>query len=98
VSAPRVRAKARRLGNTLAVRILRSKDRTRPGRELAGGVRYGLLVSRNGGRSFSSAVRQRRRPFRKTVRIRGSRANVVVAAVSDANGNVGIERLGRFRR
>jgi subtilisin family serine protease len=98
VSAPRVRAKARRLGNTLAVRILRSKDRTRPGRELAGGVRYGLLVSRNGGRSFSSAVRQRRRPFRKTVRIRGSRANVVVAAVSDANGNVGVKRLGRFRR
>jgi subtilisin family serine protease len=97
LSAPRVHAKARRRGSTIAVRIRRSKDRTEQGRELAGDVSYGLLVSRNGGRSFSTVVRQRRRPFSTTVRIRGLRANVVVAAVSDGNGNFGVKRLGRFR-
>jgi subtilisin family serine protease len=98
VRAPLVRARASRRGSTsVAVRVRSSKDRTDPGRELAGGVSYGLLVSRDGGRSFSSVVRQRRRPFRRTIRIQGSRANVVVAAVSDGNGNVGVKRLGRFR-
>jgi subtilisin family serine protease len=97
VSAPRVHAKARRRGGSIAVRIRRSKDRTERGRELAGRLSYGLLVSRDGGRNFSTAVPQRRRPFNRTIRIRGSRANVVVAAVSDANGNFGVKRLGRFR-
>jgi subtilisin family serine protease len=98
ISAPRVRANARRRGSTIAVRVRRSKDRTKPGRELAGRVSYGLLVSRDGGRDFSPVVSQRRRPFRNSIRIKGSRANVVVAAVSDGNGNVGVKRLGRFRR
>jgi subtilisin family serine protease len=98
VSAPRARAEARRRGSRIAVRVRRSKDRTKPGRELAGRVSYGLLVSRDGGRDFSPVVSQRRRPFRKSIRIKGSRANVVVAAVSDGNGNVGVKRLGRFRR
>jgi serine protease len=98
VRAPRVRATASRRGGTsIAVRLRSSKDRTEAGRELAGGVTYGLLISRDGGRNFSTLVRQRRRPFSKTIRIQGSRANVLVAAVSDANGNFNIKRLGRFR-
>jgi subtilisin family serine protease len=98
VRAPRVRATAsRRDGTSIAVRLRSSKDRTEAGRELAGGVTYGLLISRDGGRNFSTLVRQRRRPFSRTIRIQGSRLNVVVAAVSDANGNFGIKRLGRFR-
>jgi subtilisin family serine protease len=96
VSAPRVHAKARRRSNAVAVRVRRSKDRTEPGRELAGRVSYRLLVSRDGGRDFDTAV-SRRRPFRKTIRIRGSRANVLVATASDGNGNFGVKRLGRFR-
>jgi subtilisin family serine protease len=98
VAAPRVRASARRRGNGVAVRVRRSRDRTEPGRELAGGVSYALFVSRDGGRSFRRTVPHRPRPFRKTVRIRGARANVLVAAVCDDNGNCGVERLGRFRR
>ena len=96
VSAPRTHAKARRRGASIAVRVRGSKDRTEPGRELAGRVSYGLLVSRDGGRGFSSVVRQRRRPFSKTIRIRGERANIVVAAACDGNGNCGVKRLGRF--
>jgi subtilisin family serine protease len=98
VRAPRVRATASRRGGTsIAVRLRSSTDRTEPGRELAGGVTYGLLISRDGGRNFSTLVRQRRRPFSRTIRIQGSRANVLVAAASDANGNFDIKRLGRFR-
>jgi subtilisin family serine protease len=96
VTAPRVRARASRRGGSIAVRVLRSKDRTERGRELAGRVSYGLLVSRDGGGSFSTVVRQRHRPFGKTVRISGRRANVVVATVCDGNGNCGVKRLGRF--
>jgi hypothetical protein len=93
-----VRATAsRRDGTSIAVRLRSSKDRTEAGRELAGKVTYGLLISRDGGRNFSTLVRQRHRPFSKMIRIQGSRLNVVVAAVSDANGNFGIKRLGRFR-
>jgi subtilisin family serine protease len=98
VTAPRVRAKAARRGGRVAVRIRRSKDRTERGRERAGRVSYGLLVSRDGGRNFATAVSQRPRPFRRTIAIRGRRPNVFVATVSDGNGNVGIKRLGRFRR
>jgi subtilisin family serine protease len=96
VTAPRVRANAERRGGAIAVRLRRSKDRTERGRELAGRVSYGLLVSRDGGRSFSTAVSQRRRPFSRSIAIRGRRPNVVVATVADGNGNVGIRRLGRF--
>jgi hypothetical protein len=55
-------------------------------------------VSRDGGRSYSVAVDWRPRPFRKTVRIEGRRANVVVAAACDGNGNCDVRRLGPFRR
>jgi subtilisin family serine protease len=97
VTAPRVRAKATRHDGVVAVRIRRSKDRTERGRERAGHLTYGLLVSRDAGRTFSTAVSQRRRPFSRAIAIRGRRPNLVVATVSDGNGNVGIKRLGRFR-
>ena len=97
VSAPRGHARARRRDDLIAVRVRGSRDRTESGRELAGGVTYGLLVSRDGGRNFATAVRQRRRPFSRTIRIRGAQANVVVATVCDGNGNCGVKRLGRFR-
>jgi subtilisin family serine protease len=98
VSAPRPRGRARRRGRgAVGVRVGRVPDRTEPGRELAGGVRYGLLVSRDGGDSFSIAVRPRRRPFRERLRLRGRRANVLVAWVCDGNGNCAVKRLGRFR-
>jgi subtilisin family serine protease len=97
VTAPRVRARARRRGNALAARVRSSTDRTDPGRELAGSVSYSLYVSRDGGRSFRPAVNGRRRPFRRVVRIRGRGVNVVVAVACDANGNCGTKRLGRFR-
>jgi subtilisin family serine protease len=97
VTAPRVRARARRRGNVFAVRVRSSRDGTDPGRELAGGVSYSLYVSRDGGRSFRPTVNGRRRPFRRMVRIRGRGVNVVVAAACDGNGNCGTKRLGRFR-
>jgi subtilisin family serine protease len=97
VTAPRARGRARRRGGRVAVRVSSAADRTEEGRELSGRVRYGLLVSRNGGRDFSLAVSRRTRPFRTTIRLRGSRINVVLASACDANGNCGIKRLGRFR-
>jgi subtilisin family serine protease len=98
VTSPRARGRAGRRGDTVNVRVRSSKDRTEPGRELAGRVTYGLLVSRDGGRSYLPAVSGRRRPFRRTVRLRGRRLNVILATACDGNGNCGIRRLGRFRR
>ena len=99
VTDPRARARARRRpGNRVRVAVSRSPDRTEPGRELAGGVRYSLLVSRDGGNDFSALVGRRPRPFSVTVRLRGRRANVLVATACDRNGNCGVRRLGRFRR
>jgi subtilisin family serine protease len=98
VTAPRIRASARRSRNAIAVRVSRSSDRTARGRERAGRVRYSLLVSRDGGRNYTVAVDWRRRPFRRTVRVRGSRANVVIAAACDGNGNCDVRRLGPFSR
>jgi subtilisin family serine protease len=98
VTSPRVRGRARRRGVRVSVRVSSSKDRTEQGRELAGRVRYSLLVSRNGGRDFDAAVSRRRRPFRHTVRLRGRRINVILALACDGNGNCGVKRLGRFRR
>jgi hypothetical protein len=98
VTSPRARARARRRGTRVRVRVLSAKDRTESGRELAGRVRYGLLVSRDGGNDFRTVATGRSRPFRRTVRLRGRRINVIVATACDGNGNCGVRRLGRFRR
>ena len=77
VRAPRAKAGVRRRGGRVRVRLVKTRDRTDAGRELAGAVTYGLLVSRNGGRSFSmrpppapavQAHRQAARPARKRAR------------------------------
>ncbi len=82
----------------MRVTLKRSKDRTQPGDELSGHVTYGLLVSRDGGNNFSVVAGRRRQPFARTVRIRGSRRNLLVSTACDGNGNCGIKRLGRFKR
>jgi subtilisin family serine protease len=97
VTAPAVRGMARRAGSTVRVRMRRSTDRTEEGRELAGGLRYRLVVSRDGGRSFGSLTGSRRNPISRDVRLRGTRVNVLIATACDRNGNCGIKRLGRFR-
>ena len=74
----------------------RARDRTRAGRELAGHVRYSILVSRDGGRSFDVALR-RNRPINHLVRLKGSQTNAIATAVCDRNANCSIKRLGRFR-
>jgi subtilisin family serine protease len=98
VRAPRARARARRHGARVAIAVARSRDRTDHGRELAGHLRYSLLVSRDGGKSFGYAVRPRSRPFVRRLALRGLRANVFIASTCDRNGNCGVKRLGRFRR
>ena len=98
VVAPRARGRARRRGNRVRVKIARTRDRTQRGDERAGRVRYGLLVSRNAGRSFRFVRNGKRRPFRANVALRGRRANVFLGTACDGNGNCGIKRLGRFRR
>jgi hypothetical protein len=97
VTAPNARARARRVGDSVRVRMRRVTDRTEAGRELAGGIRYRLIVSRDGGRSFDSLTRARRNPISRDARLRGTRANVIVASACDRNGNCGVKRLGRFR-
>jgi hypothetical protein len=97
VTPPRATARSRRSGSRVRVRLARVRDRTEPGRELAGVERYSLLVSRNGGRGFR-VVRSRSGAFRHTVRLRGRRVNVLAASVCDSNGNCSVKRLGRFRR
>ena len=98
VLGPRAHARTRRRGNRVRVTVTRSRDRTQPGDELAGKVTYGLLVSRNGGRRFSVIASRRRRPFSRTVRIRGPRRNLLISTACDRNGNCGIRRLGPFKR
>jgi hypothetical protein len=98
VVGPRARAVTRRRGNRVRVTLRRSPDRTQPGDQLAGHVTYGLLVSRNGGRSYTVLASRRRRPFGETVTLRGRRLNVLVSTACDRNGNCGVKRLGRFRR
>ena len=97
VTAPRAKANAQRIGSTVRVSMQRTKDRTDEGRELAAGVTYGLLVSRNGGRSFSAVARRRKRPIQRSVALSGIRTNVVAATACDANGNCAVKRLGRFQ-
>ncbi len=96
VTAPRAKASASRAGARVNVSLGRVRDRTERGRELAGRVTYNLLVSRDGGGDYDTVVR-RRRPFRHSVALRGTRVNVIVATTCDRNGNCGIRRLGRFR-
>jgi subtilisin family serine protease len=98
VTSPRANGNARRSGGSVKVRVASTTDRTEAGRELAGGVTYGLLVSRNGGKAFKVATSRRRRPFRRTMALKGNRANVFAATACDGNGNCGVKRLGRFKR
>jgi subtilisin family serine protease len=97
VTAPVARGRASRVGASVSVRLRRSRDRTEKGRERAGGVRYGLLVSRDGGDSFDALARGRRDPISRTVHLRGNRLNLLVATACDRNGNCGVKRLGRYR-
>ena len=96
VTAPRTKAEARRVGTSVSVRMARTQDRTEEGRELAAGVTYGLLVSRNGGQTFSAVTKRRTRPLRRSVLLRGTRTNVLAATACDGNGNCTVKRLGRF--
>ena len=98
LTAPPKRGTARRRdGTRVAVRVGRARDRTRAGRELAGHVRYSILVSRDGGRSYHVALRANA-PLRHLVRLKGSQTNAIATAVCDRNANCAIKRLGRFRR
>jgi subtilisin family serine protease len=96
VTAPRARASATRTGSSVFVRLLKTRDRTERGRELAGRVAYNLVVSRNGGRNFDAVVTGQRRPFSRSVALRGRRRNVIVATACDRNGNCGVRRLGSY--
>lgn len=99
VRSPRPRATAVRVSaRRVSVLIRRSRDRTDPGRELAGRVRYALLASRDGGRSFDYVVRPRRKPIHSAVSLGASRKTIVAASVCDGNGNCGVKRLGTFSR
>jgi subtilisin family serine protease len=98
VTSPRAKGRASRSGGSVTVRVRKVNDRSEPGRETAGHVTYGLLVSRDGGNDYDLVVSGRRRAFRKAVRLRGAKANVFVASACDGNGNCGVKRLGRFRR
>jgi subtilisin family serine protease len=95
---PRARGRTRRRGNTVRATLSRTQDRTDPGDELAGAVTYGLLLSRNAGRSFRVVASRRPRPFSRNVRIRGRSRNVLVGTACDGNGNCGVKVLGRFKR
>jgi subtilisin family serine protease len=98
VTSPKAKGKAKRSGATVSVRVNKVKDRSERGREVAGHITYGLLISRDGGRSYDPVVSGRHRAFRKAFRLKGRRLNVFVATACDGNGNCGIKRLGRFRR
>jgi subtilisin family serine protease len=99
VRSPRARASAARVSaRRVVVRVRHSRDRTDAGRELAGRVRYALLASRDGGRSFGYVVRPRRTPIRGSVSLSAGRRTVIAASVCDGNGNCGVKRLGRFSR
>jgi subtilisin family serine protease len=98
VTSPRAKGKAKRRGGTVTVRVTKVKDRSESGRELAGHVTYGLLVSRDGGRDYSLVVSGRHRAFRKALKLKGRKLNVFVATACDGNGNCGVKRLGRFKR
>ena len=98
VTSPHAKGKAHRSGGHVTIVVKRVKDRSESGRELAGHVTYGLLVSRDAGKNFSVVVSARHSAFSKAIRLKGTKANVFVATACDANGNCGVKRLGRFKR
>jgi subtilisin family serine protease len=99
VRSPKPHVRATRVGvGRVAVRVARSHDRTDPGRELAGHVRYALLKSVDGGRSFDYVVRPRSAPIKATVRVHFGDRTRIAASVCDDNGNCGVKRLGPYRR
>ena len=98
VIGPKAKGKARRRGNKVKATVARTQDRTDPGDELAGRVSYGMLVSRDGGRSYGVIASRRSRPFSKNVKLRGRKRNVLVGTACDGNGNCGVKILGRFKR
>jgi subtilisin family serine protease len=99
IRAPKLRARARRLGDTtVGVRLRKTRDRTNKGHELAKQLSYAVLVSRDNGRSYKMAGPVRRKPFKKVVRLRGNRRNLIVGSVCDGNGNCSSRRLARFKR
>ena len=99
ITAPPTRGSARRAGRTaVRIRLRRSRDRAGAGRVLAGNVTYGLLVSRDGRRSFGRVGNRSRRPLSGLVRLRGRRPNIFVAVTCDGNGNCSNRTLGSFRR
>jgi subtilisin family serine protease len=98
VTSPRAKGKAHRSGGHVTVVVKHVKDRSESGREVAGHVTYGLLVSRDAGRNFSVVVSGRHSAFSKAIQLKGAKANVFVATACDGNGNCGIKRLGRFKR
>jgi subtilisin family serine protease len=98
VLSPRARGRTRRRGNRVKATVSRTQDRADAGDELAGGLTYGLLVSRDGGRNFGVVASRRLRPFSRNVRLRGRRQNMLVGTACDGNGNCGVKVLGRFKR
>lgn len=95
--SPRPRAKARRVGNRVRIRLSRTTDRTDPGHELAGSVRYSAAISTDGGDSFKSLKRSSQ-PFRRSFKLKRGKRYLTVGAACDANNNCGIKRLGNFKR
>ena len=98
MSPPRARAGRAAAATSVTVGCRGSGTGRESGRELAGGVTYGLLVSRDGGQNFATVVQSAPPAVHAGVRIRGAPGErVVVATVCDGNGNCGIKRLGRFQ-
>jgi hypothetical protein len=94
--SPKARAKARRRGERVRIRLMRTADRTDPGHELAGNVRYSAAVSTDGGRSFRTLKRSSS-PFRTSFKLKRGKRYLTVGAACDGNNNCGVKRLGRFK-
>ena len=95
-TAPPVSISVRAGRAVLRVAMRASRDRTRPGRELAGRVRYGVAVSTNG-RTYRRLLGPSRRPPRGTLRLRRGRRYFLLASACDANGNCSLRKLGPYR-
>jgi subtilisin family serine protease len=93
VTPPALEARARRSGSRVRLRVSGSGDRTDPGDELAGGVRYALAVRRTTGLQFIAGPTAG--TISRTLRI--TRTTTFVGVACDANLNCRTRRLGRFR-